>query len=178
MQNQTSAHDEHDHILWFEKHPIRIVQRHDGVPYFAVPDLCAAMGRETCSQRVLDTIPDHAKFAGCQEEADSGLEPISMLTPVGAWWLTHNLDAYRGQKLAAWTRRVARDLCPNPAPDDPAMFLTVDAQGQLPPRPTKYTGRHTEWTDLRYSDAYLNSRINSYVESRRKLLEEAVAAHG
>lgn len=178
MPNQPSALPEHDHTLWFQQHPVRYVQRDDGVPYFALPDLCAAMGREGCSSRVLATIPDHAKFFGCAEETDHGSEPVTMLTPVGVWWLTHNLDAYRGQGLAAATRRKARELCPNARPSDPALFLTLDADGKLPPRPTRYTGRLGEWQDLRCSNGYLNAAIASRVEQDRKILAEVVAAHG
>jgi hypothetical protein len=81
-----------------------------------------------------------------------------MVTPVGAWRLTDVLDRYRAQPLAAWTKRTSRDLCPDAAPNDPAMFLVLEPDGSLPPAPTKYSGRLSEWRDLKDSDAYLEAR--------------------
>ncbi|MCW2349804.1 hypothetical protein [Sphingobium sp. B12D2B] len=174
-----SALIEHDLFLTFNNCPIRVIM-FDGVPWFVVPDLCAAMGvyPKFAAKVNNPAFPPSAKRT-CSEVTEEGLQDIVLVSPVGAWWLTALVDPARGQGLAAWTRREAQRLCPEPRPGDPAMFLTVGADGSLPPRPFRYSGRKAEWEDLRHSQEYFNSQMARATERKdlqARLLTEAEAA--
>ena len=152
MTNDPSALAEHDPVLSFRTFKIRAVLI-DAVPYFALPDLAEALGREIPT-RVIAMLPSHCSRVLC-EETDEGLLDITMLSPLGAWWALHLTDAGRGQSLASWTKREATRLYPDADPEDPAMFITIGPDGSLPPRPLKYSGRRGEWFELHMSHEHL-----------------------
>jgi hypothetical protein len=165
MTNDPSAQIEHDLILSFKHHTIRAVML-DGVPWFLLDDLVAPLGfSESFVTRAANhaDFPAHANREGL-EEADDGWQTVTLISPVGVWLLTTQLDPGRGQGLAAWARREAARLCPNPQPKDPAMFLTLDDEWNLPPRPLRYSGRRSEWEDLR--DHRLNLIIKGEIHPR------------
>jgi hypothetical protein len=173
-----SAPQEHDDLLTFRGHSIRIARADSGVPWFALPDLCDALNRrmEYDAPRVAG--PHFPSFARCtlKEETEEGLQDITLLSPVGVFFLTALTEPWKGAALTNWARKEAQRLCPNPTPGDPAIFLTYMEDGDLPPCPTKYSGRRAEWNDLRYSP---NRPIRQPLESRQelqaRLLAEAVA---
>jgi hypothetical protein len=75
---------------------------------------------------------------------------------VGVWTLSHILGDWEFRLISAWAKREAKTLCPAAKPDDPRMFLRLDADHELPPRPNRYSGRYTEWDELRFSNEYIN----------------------
>lgn len=145
--------------LYFKGHPIRILQV-DGVPWFALPDLCDALGYcpSVISAADRQDFPAFAKGV-CDEAPDDSIcgEPaeVAILSPVGVWWFTELTDATRGQAIASWAKREAARICPKPVEGDPAVFLRLLPDGSLPPYPCKFSGRKAEWIDLRHSDAYV-----------------------
>ena len=60
----------------------------------------------------------------------------------------------RSQSLAAFIRREAYKLFPNSAPGDPTMHMTLMLDGNLPPRPYRFSGWLTPWMDLRDTNAH------------------------
>jgi len=168
--------------LNYKDHEIRIAM-FDGVPFFVLDDLSDAMGWGSFDSRRVhsEDFPSHAKRV-CQEETEDGFKDMLALSPVGVWLFTTEVDPYKGAGLAAWAKREAIRLCPNPAAKDPAMFLTMSETGQLPPSPTKFSGRRSEWLDLKNSDEYLEARYGlkiktrSRVETQRTILEAAEKA--
>ena len=140
--------------LVFQGHPIAYIML-DGVPYFSLSDLCAAMGWTDQAAVVVNRpdFPDHAKEIVEEQTAD-GWQPSLVLSPVGVFLWGHSQDPGRTQGLVAWTRREAARLCPNPRPDDPAMVLTLMSNGDLPPRPYKFSGYLSAWRDLKDTGAH------------------------
>ncbi|HEX7820949.1 MAG TPA: hypothetical protein VF463_10060 [Sphingobium sp.] len=130
-----------DQMVSFDNIPVRIVMQ-GAVPFFALADLCEALGLPPGSATAADNpdFPSHAKRT-CWEEADDGsMQDATILSPVGVWWLTQFTGPHRGQKLAAWARREAKRIYPDPTPGDPAMFITLTADRKLPPMPYKFSG--------------------------------------
>ncbi|HQS95999.1 MAG: hypothetical protein B7X90_08405 [Novosphingobium sp. 17-62-19] len=134
----------------------------NGVPWFALPELAEALSLPQGEADKLVHSPDfpaHARLV-CYESPEPDPEvttepgPVTMLSPVGVWWLTALMDdeGSSGQALAAWAKREAARLCPEPAPGDPAVFLRLARAGVRPPYPWKYSGRRAEWIELRWSD--------------------------
>lgn len=150
-------------ILDFKGHPIRVLLVRK-VPWFELSDVCDALRpHEDVDRLVYD--PDFPAFAKipAQEDRDPNVhgEPqdVTLLSPVGVWYLTTLMDAPgKGQAIAAWAKRQAAQLCPDPAPGDPAVFLTIlDVEGrkELPPYPWKFTGRRSEFLALKDSNAWV-----------------------
>lgn len=140
----------------------------DGVPWFGLPDLADSLGLSLEEADKLVHSPDfpaHARL-GCLESPEPDPEittdpgPVTILSPVGVWWLTALMDdgGGSGQGLAAWSKREAARMCPAPTPGNPAVFLTLARDGMLPPYPWKYSGRRAEWIDLRWSNAGILAR--------------------
>lgn len=136
--------------LQFRTFIIRIAML-DGLPWFYLSDLCAALRRTPEVAKVVDDLcfPQFAR----RSHLDPSEGEITVLSPIGAWYLTELVDRMGGQALAAWTRREQKRLCPEPAPNDPNVFLTMLPDHCLPPRPAKYSGRLNEWQELRFSPA-------------------------
>ncbi len=136
--------------LQFRTYAIRTVS-FDGVPWFYLQDICAALRR---TPEVAKTVDD-LRFP--QFTRRSHLDPteggVTVLSPIGVWYLTELIDRMGGQALASWTRRQQKDLCPEPTANDPNVFLTMLPDNCLPPRPAKYSGRLNEWQELRFSPA-------------------------
>ncbi len=145
-----------DETLTFKNTPIRIAMI-GKVPWFCASDIAEAMGWGPIQLAKLDDpkFPAFAKTT-CSEEADDRLQETVMLSGVGVWYLTDLINPAKGQALANWARRESVNLCPEPAENDPAMFLTLLPRGGLPPRPWPYSGRRAEWEALRWSDEYIN----------------------
>ena len=168
--------------LVFKEHPIRIVIV-DGVPWFSLEDVTEALGYTHLSAKRAfhETFPKHARME-CLEDTEEGQISTTVLSPVGVWHFTAILDAYRGQGLANWAKKEALRLHPNPEAKDPRFFLTLTADGQLPPTPAKYSGRLGEWRELKDSDEYRQFRFGlhpsqpSRAEKQARLLAEAEAA--
>jgi len=154
----------------------------DGVPFFAVSDLCDASRFKHFVGDVVarPDFPDHARRSVREELEDGTYADAWVISPVGVFLFSDLTDAGRLQGLSAWARREAARLCPNPRPGDPAIFLTLSETGELPPRPLRYSGRRAEWEELRWSDAYLNRDRNAGGPTRQqvqaRLLAEAAAA--
>ena len=161
---------EQPRALLFQSKSISIIL-YDGVPWFSLDDLCAAIGFTECAAERLQRrdFPDYAKRV-VEEQTDEGWQPATVLSPIGVWLWGHMVDPGRSQGVAAWAKREALRLCPNPIPGDPAMCVSLMPDGELPPRPFKYSGRLSEWLDLRDSGAHLEAR-----HARRS--EEAQAKH-
>lgn len=177
MTDLPATPGDHALTLDFKGTPIR-VHMHEGVPHFALADLCEALGRDHhAAARVANPrFPAHAKLTCLEETGDGAFQDITMLTPVGVYFLTDLIDPVGGQKLAAWSRREAKRLCPDPRDNDPAMFLTLMPDRTLPPRPGKYSGRLSEWLNLRGKGNYLfRPSIGSLVRERMGLQPPAVS---
>lgn len=147
--------------LEFKETPIRALKA-DGTLWFAARDIVAALGGTYAELDVAATsqdIPDCCRSAGLEVPcADVPGEPdsaVPLLSPVGVWLWTHATNAPRGQGLAAWAKREAARLVPEAAKDDPRTYLTLGADGELPPYPMKYSGRKSEWIALKDSKAYM-----------------------
>ncbi|UXC90516.1 hypothetical protein EGM87_16005 [Sphingobium sp. RSMS] len=168
--------------LMFKEHPIRIVIV-DEVPWFSLEDVTEALGYTQLSAKRAfhSSFPEHARME-CLEETGEGQKATTVLSPVGVWHFTAILDAYRGQHLANWAKKEALRLHPNPMPKDPRFFLTLTAEGQLPPTPAKYSGRLGEWRELKDSEEYRQFRFGlhpsqpSRAERQARLIAEAEAA--
>lgn len=144
--------------LDFKGHPISYIML-DGVPWFSRDDLTTAMGWNEYAHSVLSRydFPSHAK-RDVEELTDEGRQSTTYLSPVGVWVYGHLNDPARTQTLAAWAKREAMRLCPDPHPGDPAMFLTLRVDGELPPRPFKFSGWRSAWYDLRDTGAHIEAR--------------------
>lgn len=140
----------------------------NGVPWFGLPDLADALGiSEEEADKLVQSpdFPTHARLV-CYESPEPDPEitsepgQVTIVSPVGVWWLTALMDdgGGKGQALAAWAKREGARLCPSPAKGDPAVFLTLARPGVRPPYPWKYSGRRSEWIDLRWSDAGIMAR--------------------
>ena len=136
--------------LQFRNVPIRIAML-DGLPWFYLSDLCTALRRTPEVAKVVDDLcfPQFAR----RSFLDPSEGDITVLSPIGAWYLTELVDRMGGQALAAWTRREQKRLCPDPAPNDCNVYLTMLPDHCLPPRPARYSGRLNEWQELRFSPA-------------------------
>ena len=135
-------------IINYKTTPVRILML-DGSPWFASEDIADALGlHHWAIDRQIPKLPAHA-VRECQEDTEEGLTDAKLLSPIGVWLITHLIDPRRGAGVAAWARRTAADLVPNPTPKDPRLFLTPAANGAIPPRPDKYSGRLSEWRDLK-----------------------------
>jgi hypothetical protein len=156
-----SSPEEHDMFLTFKEQPIRIVMR-EGIPLFALPDICEAFGLGVARASTVRLLPEHAKDT-YSAATDDGLEDIVMLTPFGVWLYGHLDDPGRSQAGAAWVRRESLRLCPDADPGNPAMFITLEPDGSLPPRPMKYSGRRAEWDALRDSNERLERIANRHL---------------
>lgn len=156
------AQDGPPDYLLFEGNPIHILM-HQGVPWFASDDLCAAMNRNAYALEYVNgpRFPDFARVT-VPEYDDEGQEigKVPFLSPVGVWYFAHDTDPTQFQKLSAWAKRESLALCPDADPKDPAMFLTLLPSGELPPCPKRYSGRGAEWWALKDSNEYLDARAN------------------
>jgi len=149
MKNSTAA-TQPATTLHFRTYAIRTVSL-DGVLWFYLPDVCAALRRSPEVAKVVDDLrfPQFARRP--HQDATEG--EVVCVSPIGVWYLTELIDRMGGQAFAAWTRRQQRDLFPEPAPNDPNVFLTMLPDNCLPPRPARYSGRLNEWQTLRFSPA-------------------------
>lgn len=146
--------------LQWKGRSIRVIQTTDGTPWFALPDLCDALGYEGPPADVVygTSFPAWARCLVTEDPRDDGEgapQDVVVLSPVGVWWWTHLTNAGRGQGWAAWAKREALRLNPTASTRNRQVFLTLLQGGELPPYPYKYSGRRSEWIDLKYSDAYL-----------------------
>jgi hypothetical protein len=168
--------------LEFNSHPIRI-DIQDGVPWFSLTDISAAVGD---GPRTLEVVlepefPVHATRI-CNETDDGGMVSEGvLLSPVGVWYFAHLLNAKGLQKLAAWAKREAVRLCPDPRAGDLAMFLTYadkwNGSIEMPPYPWKYSGRRSEWYALQDAlpqalDAHHRQRRNAQAQKHLAALEQ------
>lgn len=132
-----------------------------GIPWFALPDCLDALGYPHFVGDVVfgPDFPVHARGVGDEApDPDVPGDPMEvvLLSPVGVWYLTHLTEPCRNQGLAAWARRQAESLCPDASRNDPAMFLTVQPDGLLPPYPSRYSGRKQQWTELKEANPCLD----------------------
>lgn len=136
-----------------EEQPVRACIS-EGSLWFAARDICRIMGLNYeiviphFDATALDT--DIAPFAF---DADAEL----VLSPIGVYKLCTKNESVLAVKVAAWSRREARERLPDAKPDDARLFLTLDHEGARPPYPNKFTGRLDEWKDL---IAHRNYRSN------------------
>jgi hypothetical protein len=169
--------------LAFKNHRIRVIQTTDGTPWFALPDLCAALGFDKSAADVVhgSEFPNWARCLVMEDPNDEGRgqpKDIVVLSPVGVWWWTVLTDAPRGQAIAAWAKREALQFNPAAAPNNRHVYLTLRDGDKLPPYPMKYSGRKGEWIALKESDAYLFRSDPVWAERCRLRVErnEAEAA--
>lgn len=163
--------------LAFKGNAIRIAMI-DGVPWFSLTDICEVMSYYGDNAAALSAnLPDHV-CRDCFVETEAGeTVDATLISAVGVWYLSTLTNPARFQQLAAWARKEAQTLCPDPQPDDPAMFLTLLPGAQLPPRPLRYSGRLAEWENLR--DATITERSgkgNPVVAAMRRQRALAQAA--
>lgn len=139
--------------LNYKGSPIRVLPIY-GRPFFALPDLVDALGFPPAAMDVVNgpDFPSLGKVV-CYEEEDPEMarerEDVVALSAVGTWYFTALTCPVSGQGIAAWARRECARMCPNPVPGDPAVFLTLHPDGNLPPYPTRYSGRKSEWITLK-----------------------------
>lgn len=167
--------------LLFGDKSIAIITFEDGgVPYFSLLDLQEALGWPTSANDLVDTplFPPHCKRTAL-EYGPEGVTDAVVLSPTGVLYWTSLFNAGKGQRITAWAKREARMFCPNARPDDPAMFLQVTGDRQLPPPPLAYSGWRGEWNDLRNSDAYLKRpSVMSAVRAAQAAKRDAAIATG
>lgn len=175
--------------LKHKRHTIRAITFH-GVPHFALPDICDALDLTPAVMDVVNS-PDFPPFGKivCNEEDDPEIAgapgEVWMLSPVGVYYFTSLTDPQAGQSVAAWAKRECGRLCPDPVPDDPAVFLTIwerDGYEQFPPYPWKFSGRRSEYQYLKDSGVWWDARTHN-IATQSRLREEAyrqrmVALHG
>ena len=166
----------HAQLLTFQKHSIRYLML-DGVPWFPAEDICAAAGLYPNDAKVPErsNFPDYAKRI-CSEETDDGLQDAILLSPVGVWLLTTRTDPYKGQSIAAWAKKEALRLCANPQVNDPALYLTLNADGDVPPAPKRFSGRYSEWLDLKDSPEHHAFKFGPKPGPTRQSLQAALLA--
>lgn len=129
--------------------PVRVLMR-DGCPWFEALPLCAAMAVDW---------PAFVRFAATALDTDIrqvpfDTEPLPALSPIGHYEFVSSLHAPELAKFAAWSRRKAAELVPNPNPDDRRLCLTLNPDGTRPDEPNRYTGRHYEWKELKFRPGY------------------------
>jgi len=171
--NTPTARDAAADFVTFKDKPVRFVII-NGVPWFSLEDSCDAIGRnfDLLARQVVAVLPAYA-WRECTELAAEGTRDSILISPVGAWMLTELAACWRTQDFAAWACRESRNLCPNPAPFDPAMFLTLLPSGFLPPKPLKYTGRLAEWKRLK--QAYPTARAVLHFAAANAVAREVAA---
>lgn len=133
--------------------PVRVYMA-EGCPWFEASALCAAMGIDPAeidrfNRDALDT--DIAEFA-------FDAEPVFVLSPIGHFKFVDDNLPEQYAKFASWSRREAGKLVPTPAADDARFWLTLRPDGSRPLRPSRYTGRVPEWTELKFLPAYRTDR--------------------
>ena len=162
--------------LLFGGKPIAIVTFEDGgVPYFALDDLCDAIGwnKQVAAVKVDSYLfPDHGSRIA-EEATEDGIVNVTVLSPVGVFYLADIIDAARGQRLTAWAKREARKVCPNAAEGDPAMFLTLSPGRRRPPRPMPYSGWLAEWLALKDKSSAMGAH-----NPGREIMEERIRIAG
>ncbi|WP_294390190.1 hypothetical protein [uncultured Sphingomonas sp.] len=160
----TLAIGENPFALEYKGHPISYTML-DGVPWFYLNDLLPAMNLN--EHAIADvqgpSFPAHAKQT-VEKVTEDGSETSIILSPVGVWFFGQLRYADRQQGISAWARREAKRLCPTPRPGDPAMFLTLNADKTLPPRPWRYSGWLSEWRDLKDKGEYLTPHMAFVLE--------------
>lgn len=146
---------ESQELFYMEKYPIRAAKADDTL-WFATRDMCAAVGYTEDALKIAaesPLIPDCCRSYGYElpDPAIPGQPDgaVLLLSPVGVWYWTHATDAPRGQSLAAWAKRETARLVPEARKDDPATFLTLGPNLEMPPYPMKYSGRKGEWIALK-----------------------------
>lgn len=145
--------------LNFKHKSIRVLPV-NGVPWFALPDLADALGLTLQEADKVVNSPDFPAYGRLVADESSEPDPqittepgpVTLLSPVAVWWITALTEPFSGQGVAAWARREAASMCPAPALGDPSLFLRVLPGPMLPPYPAKYSGRKSEWIDLRWSN--------------------------
>jgi hypothetical protein len=151
--------------------PVRVYMS-EGCPWFEASALCAAMGIDPAeidrfNRDALDT--DIAEFA-------FDAEPVFVLSPIGHFKFVEDHLPEQYAKYAAWSRREAAKLVPDPAADDAHLCLTLRSDGSRPQRPSRFTGRVPEWKELLFLPAYRTDRaiaMERYRTGSRAAPEEA-----
>jgi hypothetical protein len=145
--------------LKFFRRSIRILPVR-GIPWFALPDLCDVLGYDRQAMALVNDprFPVAARLTSTElpdDDVPGEPEDVIMVSPVGVWWWTHLTDPLKGQQLAAWAKKQALRLAPEAALTDPAVYLQLQQDGSLPPYPSRYSGRKSEWIGLRERHGYL-----------------------
>lgn len=164
---------ESEELRYKGKYPIRTVKA-DGTLWFAAPDLVYALGFSGEALRIAaesPAIPDYCRSSAYERPAPDISGPpddaVVLLSPVGVWYWTVATNAPRGQNLASWTRRETARLVPEASKDDPATFLALGPDGEMPPYPMRYSGRKREWIALKEKHGSLGLYTSSLRTQRR-----------
>jgi len=139
--------------LVYKTHKIHMVTFADSpTPWFVADDIAAAIGlrpQVAANCIVSPQFPAHA-CRMCPRVSKDDSPERAVLSPVGVYWLGAMTDEYRGQGIAAFARREGLRLNPDAPRSDPLMYLTLNEDGTLPPRPLKFHGRKDEFFDLKH----------------------------
>jgi len=144
--------------LYFKGRPVRSVAL-DGVPWFALEDICAAVDADLREMQAVHRtgFPEGAKTVAAElpSDGDTRAPPdrTLLLSPIGVFYWTNLTAPWERAGIAAWAKREALKAFPDAPPDNPHVFLTITPEG-LPDCPGKYSGRRAEYEDLRWSEAY------------------------
>jgi len=133
--------------------PVRVYM-FEGSPWFEASALCTAMGIDPAE---LDRFNQDASDTDIAEFAFDA-EPVFVLSPIGHFNFVETCLPETCARFAAWSRREAAKLVPNPAADDARFHLTLRPDGSRPDRPSRFTGRVPEWKELRFLPAYQTDR--------------------
>lgn len=173
----TRAPTERQDPLLYQGHPISFIML-DGAPWFALADICTALGQNERAASIINRrdFPTYAKQS-VEELTDEGWKPTTVLSPIGVWLFGHYVDPGRSQGLAAWARREASRLCPIARPGDTALHLSLMPDGTLPPKPYKFSGRRSEWFDLKDLGTYVTpfTALHRETSARDDAIFEALA---
>ena len=149
--------------------PVRIFMWED-CPWFEASALCAAIGIDPANIDLFDRTALDTDIALFPFDA----EPVPVFSPIGHFKFVQSHGTERDAKFAAWSRREAAELVPNPAADDPRFRLTLGQDGSRPAYPSRYTGRLGEWKALKYLPGYKSD--NAILREKHFIDLKALAA--
>lgn len=129
--------------------PVRIFMW-EGCPWFEASALCVAMGLDPAVIATFNAKADDTDIALYPFDD----EPVPALSPIGHWKFVERHGGPRDAKYAAWSRREATKLIPEPHAEDARQRLTLNPDGSRPEYPNRYSGRLGEWKELLFHPNY------------------------
>jgi len=121
----------------------------EGAPWFEAAGICGLLQISTHSISEFDETALDTDLLSFVFDND----PTAVLSPIGVYKLSRGAPLPHGPQVSAWAKRVSDELVPEPAKDDARLKLTFNPDGSLPPFPHRFSGRRSDFYELKYSPA-------------------------